>query len=183
MAIEMRQGATIRIKGNPNVRVRLVRNCYVAWPGFCPEGPIDMPLFRYEIKGKTDDEGYCEFRAIPPANYHLHASAWAQFDVKEGEIVKLNLIKKGNIRLFGKVTDAGGNPIPSAAGRITGQGVFEPQMQLDRNCCVLTDENGCYQMLHLLPGEYKLGCRDVSVEENINIPEGQAGLRYDVWTR
>ncbi len=121
------------------------------------------------------------------ANYYLYYSgtprSWAKFDVHEGEIIELDFIKKGNIRLFGKVTDIDGNPVPSVGVTIIGQKDVEPQIQINQNCSVRTDKNGCYQMLHLLPGKYKLECRTVGVEANINIPEGQIELRYDVRAR
>jgi len=149
----------------------------------------------------ADANGDFQFKYLPPVGlgsvcdyiqgqysgerYHAVSNSSASLKLEAGEKLTLNFLKKGDIRLFGRVTDANRNLYDNACIRVKVEGLTEPQEQLEHSGGAISNEKGSYEIPNLSPGVYKLRANSFGKERlifngSIKLSKGQKKVKYDV---
>jgi hypothetical protein len=120
--------------------------------------------------------------------YHAVPNSSASLKLEAGEMLTLNFLRKGDIRLYGRVTDTDGNLYDNASIRVEVEELTEPQEQLEHSGGAISNERGEYEIPNLSPGVYRIragsfpeeGKEQLTYDGSIELSEGQKEVEYDV---
>jgi len=192
MAIRLAKGANIVGKATPGQEIYLAIL-------------LDEEVHSDQMETTADANGDFQFKNLPVGLecriYNRTHRQWggpgisstsnsrASFKLEAGETLTLDFRRKGNIRLFGKVTDADGNVYQNDSIKVEVKRLTAPQEQLEHSGSAISNEKGSYEILNLSPGIYSLQAHHHYREEkdrllfsggSIELKEGQKEVEYDV---